>query len=141
MQRLDFCQLFISLNNSYTSLAFFRSPFEKIYKKIVNIDFKELNSNQKSYDNYLNSIVLENLKFSYQNSKKIILDNISFDLNKEDKLGNIGISGSGKSTLLHLIIGLMQPDSGEVLFNKKKQEDNKNYLKNKISYVPQDSFI
>ena len=136
-----FLPAFIVLNNSYTNLAFFRSPFEIIYKKIANIGFKNLILNQKKYDNNLDSIVVENLKFSYQNSKKIILDDISFDLSKNDKLGIIGTSGSGKSTLLHLIVGLIQPDSGNVLFNKKKLEDNKNYLKYKISYVPQDSFI
>ena len=132
---------FVSLNNAYTSLAFFRSPFEIIYEKIKDINFhdfyKELNDSKTD----LNNIKVKNLKFDYKNSKKIVLDNLNFSLNKDDKLGIIGSSGSGKSTLLYLLAGLLEPTKGKVIFNNTEVKRNKHYLKNKISYLPQDSFI
>ena len=132
---------FISLNNAYTNLAFFRSPFEIIYEKLNNINFNDFNKELDNSEIDLDRIKVENLKFTYINSKKIVLDNINFSLNKNDRLGIIGSSGSGKSTLLHLLAGLLEPTKGKVIFNKTAVERNKNYLKNRISYLPQDSFI
>lgn len=132
---------FISLNNAYTGLAFFRSPFEIIYEKIKNINFDEFITEPNNYETDLDKVKVENLKFDYINSKKIVLDNINFSLNKDDRLGIIGSSGSGKSTLLYLLAGLLEPTKGKVIFNKTEVKGNKNYLKNKISYLPQDSFI
>jgi ABC-type sugar transport system ATPase subunit len=45
------------------------------------------------------------------------LDNLSLKLQSGDILGVLGTSGSGKSTLLRLIAGLIEPDSGEVLYD------------------------
>ena len=43
-----------------------------------------------------------------------ILHNINLNVEKGETLAIIGASGSGKSTLLRLMIGLLQPTSGEV---------------------------
>jgi ABC-type sugar transport system ATPase subunit len=45
------------------------------------------------------------------------LDNLYLKLHSGDILGILGTSGSGKSTLLRLIAGLIEPDSGEVLYD------------------------
>lgn len=45
---------------------------------------------------------------------RIILNNVSFDVLEGQSLAIVGQSGTGKSVLLKNIIGLMQPDSGEV---------------------------
>ena len=49
-----------------------------------------------------------------------IVDNISFIQNKFQKIAIAGETGSGKSTLLKVISGLVQIDSGQVLFEEKK---------------------
>lgn len=48
------------------------------------------------------------------------LDNISFSQRKLQKIAIAGETGSGKSTLLKIIAGLVQPDSGEVLFENER---------------------
>lgn len=47
------------------------------------------------------------------------LDDVSLLVEKGSVTAIVGKSGSGKSTLLHLLIGLDQPSSGEILFNNK----------------------
>ena len=132
---------FISLNNAYTSLAFFRSPFEIIYKMIGNIRPTQIKLSQNEFNQNLNEIEVNNLHFSYMNPKKTILKNINFKIKRGDILGIIGPSGSGKSTLLHLILGLLKPTKGKILFDKIEVKKNLNYKKNKISYISQDDFI
>mgnify|MGYP003736277543 CR=1 FL=1 len=43
------------------------------------------------------------------------LKNVSFEINKGESLGIIGVNGSGKSTLLHMLAGVDRPTEGQVL--------------------------
>ncbi|QLA19939.1 energy-coupling factor ABC transporter ATP-binding protein [Desulfolutivibrio sulfoxidireducens] len=53
--------------------------------------------------------------FTYPGQRDV-LDNLDFCLRDKDRAGLFGPNGSGKTTLLHVIMGLLSPDSGEVLF-------------------------
>tara|TARA_Y100001935_G_scaffold167709_1_gene138182 strand:+ start:1332 stop:2210 length:879 start_codon:yes stop_codon:yes gene_type:complete len=48
-----------------------------------------------------------------------VLNNISFSLNKGEVLGIIGPNGAGKTTLFKIILGLIEPSSGEVAINNR----------------------
>jgi len=48
----------------------------------------------------------------------VLLENISFSLNENDRMGIIGINGSGKTSLFKLILGEYTPDSGDVFISK-----------------------
>lgn len=56
------------------------------------------------------SIVVKNLVKSFD--KKLVLDDVSFDVKDGEVLAVVGFSGSGKSTVLKLICDLIKPDSG-----------------------------
>ena len=70
---------------------------------------------------------MEQVCFSYD--KKEVLHDISFAIQKNQKIGIVGESGSGKSTIMKLLLGLYKPVSGTV---SKMQNQS-------ISYMPQDS--
>ena len=80
-------------------------------------------------------MILKNVKFSIQNNN--ILDNISFSLNSEDKIGLVGVNGSGKSTLLKLISGNLNPDSGKV----NLENESVGYLNQEIPHTYDDYTI
>jgi phospholipid/cholesterol/gamma-HCH transport system ATP-binding protein len=52
--------------------------------------------------------------------KQVIHDKINLDILPGEIMGIVGASGSGKSVLLKTLVGLRQPDSGQVLLNGKK---------------------
>lgn len=54
------------------------------------------------------------LKFS----DKVILDGVDFSVQAEEVLVVMGLSGSGKSTLLGILMGLLKPDEGSVMFKE-----------------------
>lgn len=60
---------------------------------------------------------IENLCMSF--GTQIIFDNISFQINNNDKVGIIGINGAGKSTLFNILLGNLTPDSGTITLNTK----------------------
>ncbi len=63
----------------------------------------------------------------------IIINDINISIPEKEFLGIIGPNGGGKTTLLKVFLGLIKPDSGEVLVYDKKPEENLN----SIGYVPQ----
>lgn len=60
-----------------------------------------------------------------------VLDDISFSLAKEQKVGLIGYNGTGKTTLLKILTGLVEPDAGEVTARKGAV----------LGYMPQDTSL
>ena len=57
--------------------------------------------------------------------RRIILDDIDFEINAGEIFGIIGASGSGKTTLLNIIIGFIKPESGDVLFRNEHLLEHK----------------
>lgn len=102
-------------------------------KNDANVDTKEL------YDN-LESINFENVNFSYD--RDIVINNGSFEIEKNDFIVISGISGIGKSTLFKLLVGVIPPDSGEIFLksNGKKYSVDK-YTRPLFAYVPQGNML
>ncbi len=60
-------------------------------------------------------IEVRNLSFGYDVDTPPLIQELSFSLKKDDRIGIIGKNGRGKSTLLRLLAGELQPTTGEVL--------------------------
>ncbi len=69
---------------------------------------------------------VKNLNKSFNNKK--ILKNITFNVEKGDRLAIIGPSGCGKSTCLRCLNMLETPDSGDIIFDNINLMNNKNKL-------------
>lgn len=65
-------------------------------------------------------IEFRNVNFAYPNTDKKILDEVSFIINESEKVSLVGANGEGKSTIIKLLLGLFEPDSGDVLINDKR---------------------
>lgn len=75
----------------------------------------------RSYEDYLqeDSVVsLKNVTFAYEDKK--VLDNFNLEVKKGEQVTLHGRTGSGKSTVFKLILGLYEPQSGEVYVCGKK---------------------
>ncbi|AOO64820.1 type I secretion system permease/ATPase [Sulfurospirillum halorespirans] len=90
-------------------------------------------------EHFLGKIEFKNVTFSYPESNKKALDNVSFVIKAGERVGVLGRNGSGKTTIEKLILGLYAPDDGSVLIDgiDINQIDPVDLRKN-IGYVPQD---
>jgi len=92
----------------------------------------------KSFKQNNTSISFENISLSY--GERVILDNISFDINASQIFGMLGPNGVGKSTIFNLMMGLIKPSGGKIKIDNKIVNDYPVYLRTKkfkIGYVPQ----
>ena len=88
-------------------------------------------------------IELRNVSFSYGDSP--VLRDVSFSVADSESVVVMGPSGSGKSTILRLILGLENPDSGEVCVDNHSisvlKEKHKREIRKKIGMVFQDGAL
>ena len=77
------------------------------------------------------AIEARNLSFTY--GERRILSEVDLEVWPHDSICIVGPNGGGKTTLMKLIIGLLTPDSGEVLIYGRRPQDNRRM----IGYVPQ----
>lgn len=73
--------------------------------------------------------------FSLSIGKKQIIDNLSFEVKKGEIFGLLGSNGSGKTSIIRALLGLYQPDQGELLINGEVFEPGKN---SHLGYLPEE---
>lgn len=61
--------------------------------------------------------------------------NISFEANNGEIIGILGPNGAGKTTLLRMIVGILEPTSGNITFDKMNYKDNEIEIKKSIAYL------
>lgn len=84
------------------------------------------------------NIEMKNIYYQYDPNSSYIFDDFSFKIMKHRKTAILGPSGSGKSTLMKLMLGLNQPQQGNIFINGFKVKDiNPEHLRNNINYINQ----
>ncbi len=85
-------------------------------------------------------IEFENVDFSY--GRDTVLHNVSFSIEKGEKIAIVGETGAGKSTIAKLILRFYLPISGDVKFyGVSTEEVSQKWARSNIAYVPQESFL
>ena len=84
-------------------------------------------------------IEFKNVTFTYPDEEKPALQNVSFTIHPGEKVAIIGKIGSGKSTIVKLLLGLYEPDSGDIFIDGIDiKQINPADLRRNIAYVAQD---
>ena len=98
--------------------------------KNVSVDFKDFKG-----------LMAENINFAYDGGDKV-LENVSFEIKRNEFVAVVGESGSGKSTLIKILLGIVTPQNGkmEILCENKKLVADKN-TRPLFAYVPQGNMI
>jgi ATP-binding cassette subfamily B multidrug efflux pump len=87
-------------------------------------------------------IEFKNVNLTYSNSGTTALANAKFKIKKGETIGIIGKTGSGKSSISYLLLRLLDPNSGNILIDKKElNKINLDAWRKTIGYVPQEHFL
>lgn len=137
----------------YSNLALIRGNLAAF--KSIRVDLKETlilddskNNNSIASDDkilsvsFAKSIKFRNIKFQYTGKKVAALNNLNFEIPANKVIGLVGSSGSGKSTIIDLLLGLIEPDEGEIIIDGTplNKKINRSWQKI-IGFVPQSIFL
>lgn len=86
-------------------------------------------------------INIDSVDFVYPKANKQALNSLNMKITKGSSIGIIGPSGSGKSTLVNIILGLIEPTSGQVKIDGTNIQNNLRSWQDQIGYVPQDIYL
>ena len=99
------------------------------------------NNHQAAKLDFQQQIAIEDLVYKYPNAATNALDGISLTIEKGHSIGLIGKSGSGKTTLVDVLMGLLSPQSGDILLDGVSVYSHLRAWQNLIGYVPQSIFL
>jgi len=130
-----------------SQLRYNRVATSRLYedlKSLKNQKSKQLlRLSEKDGSELFNSLVFKNVSFDYSNTnrKNWILNNLSFSIKRGESIGLIGVSGSGKTTLLDVLLGLLKPQKGDILFNDRSLKESLHFWRAQVAYLPQEIFL
>lgn len=130
---LDLPQLFVSGKQSFVNI-------DRL-EEIKDYPVKTYKSGKGIKIEKIESIEFKEVSFAYD-ERNLILEKLSFNVKKGERIIIVGQVGGGKSTLLHLLSGFLIPKSGSILINGIPIEDIdlKNY-RDKVGFVLQEPLL
>jgi ATP-binding cassette, subfamily B, bacterial PglK len=146
-----------NLVSSINGIRYNAYALDKIYLDLRELESDSISSPNKSISDtnsvnslsdskklvfpFKQSIVLDNITYSYPHVEKKSLDRISLTIEKGESIGLIGKSGAGKTTLVDSLLGLLIPQAGDIKVDGRSIYTNLRAWQNSIGYVPQSIFL
>lgn len=149
----------VSKINNFANLIIFLKPsVDLIYRDIkdtedmVNYEIQDADGNIISIVSGVSNstdeenkkpeaIKIENLVYRYPHTERDVLRNISFEIPLDKSIGFMGPSGAGKSTLADIILGILTPTDGRVLYGNMNVHEHPLKWSKKLAYIPQSIFL
>jgi ABC-type Mn2+/Zn2+ transport system ATPase subunit len=66
----------------------------------------------------------------------VALDDLSFTVREGQLFGFVGPNGAGKTTAMRIILGVLEPDAGEVRWRGRRMKDE---IRKRLGYLPEDN--
>jgi ATP-binding cassette subfamily C protein len=143
-----FLPAFNSIISSIFYIRIYQPTIDILFNEVKKIEiFKNELVHNKDYkiNNELNLgknlISLQDVSFSYDKKSVNTLKNINLDIKKGTFVGVTGETGAGKSTLFHIMLGLLQPNSGNLFFKDKNIYADIEKWREQVGYIAQNIYL
>jgi ABC-type multidrug transport system fused ATPase/permease subunit len=87
------------------------------------------------------ALELDHVHFTYPDARQPAIEDASLQLRANESIGLVGPSGSGKTTLVDILLGLLEPQQGEVRYNDRPLAEALDAWRSQVAYLPQDAFL
>ncbi len=129
------------LTEKYATLQSSMAASEKIFGILGEKNFVEQKEDAVPIKSFKDKIKFKNVYFSYDGEKQVLKD-VSFTVNKGDKVALVGLTGAGKTSVINLLGRFYEFDAGEILIDgidiRRVGMDS---LRDLTAIVTQDAFL
>ena len=129
---------------NYLNLIVFLKPSaDLIYRDIKETEDmlgKEMMDGNET-DTGADSIRIEHVSYRYPNTERDVIKDVSFTIPDGASVGFIGPSGAGKSTIADVILGILTPTAGRVMYGDMNVHEHPIKWSKKLAYIPQAIFL
>ncbi|MBL7934358.1 MAG: ABC transporter ATP-binding protein [Bacteroidia bacterium] len=109
------------------------------YAKLMNSESEAKPENPKPMG-LINNLHFSNVTFKHQTANSYAVKDISFEAHAGETIAFVGPSGSGKTTLVKMLVGLYNPNEGDIFYNEKNaKEIDLTELRQQLGFVTQDA--
>jgi len=132
------------LISSLMQLRLQRNTVSRLYNDLVwikKINFEAPTLISSSNPELFREITLEHVSFRYPSMSKDALNQISLEIRSGESIGLVGSSGSGKTTMVDVLLGMLKPHEGQIMFNGKSLDTSLTDWRQQVAYLPQQVFL
>ena len=116
--------------------------YEKLMEALGTLSVEKSGQVQTAPIPFEKEIEFRNVCFAYQGSGESVLHNVNFTLKKGSITALMGRSGAGKTTIADLLMGFLEPTSGEISIDGiKLSDENLPGWRHNLGYIPQEPLI
>ncbi len=110
------------------------------FENLGDENIEKIKKNYKKLYEESDKIVIDNVSFSYDADNPVLCD-FNYEINKGEFVAITGLSGIGKSTLLKLLLGIISPDKGEIYLSGKEKTEITPSSRELFAFVPQGNMV
>lgn len=134
-----------SLSSLYTNLRYNLVAVDPIYEDLKSLEKYRAefvaDRKKESSSELIEVVEGKNIYYSYPGSNEQALKGVSFEVPRGKAIAFVGESGAGKTTVVDILLGLLEPEKGEVLVNHKNIHDSLSAWQRNIGYIPQSIYL
>jgi ABC-type multidrug transport system fused ATPase/permease subunit len=132
-----------SISSALTTLRFQRDAVQRLFQDLRQLEQMERVETVGAVHTAapFQTLELERVVFAYPRTKQPALREISLRIQAGESIGLIGPSGSGKTTLVDLLLGLLDPQEGQMRYNGMPLTEQVAEWRSQIAYLPQQVFL
>lgn len=133
------------LTSNINAITYNKSAVDAVYNDLKEVEY--LMADNKERNNNRDMIVLKkaiyinHLSFKYPAVDQYVLENATLQIPKNKSVAFVGPSGAGKTTLADIILGVLEPESGEVLADDVNIYENPYGWHKNLGYIPQAIYL
>ncbi len=131
------------VDNYLNLIVFLKPSADLIYRDIKETEdmLGVMSGDETGSPEHADSIKIENVSYTYPNSTVEVLKDVSFEIPDGASVGFIGPSGAGKTTIADIILGILTPDSGRVMYGEMNVHEHPLKWSKMLAYIPQAIFL
>jgi ABC-type multidrug transport system fused ATPase/permease subunit len=125
--------------NMFNSLRLSGPAIDAVYEELRHIEAEERIVRTRT--DFTRELALRGVTYTYPNAARPSLEHVDVAVRAGETVGFIGPSGAGKSSLVDVVLGLLPPDSGQVLVDGRDLHAERLAWHATIGYVPQAIYL